>query len=110
MWLLDINGSRFPTILAEHFRQRPDDARLLVNEVMQLGKREAYYFEGPNRFSGWAQNVIGKHIHRAHVEFALRFQAAADSLNIPIDESCRIGELPYLHPAKPNGPELPKQG
>jgi hypothetical protein len=98
MWLLDIKGIRHPMILAELLRQRPEEARLLANEVMRRGKKEAYYFEGPNRFSGWAQNVIGKHIHRAHVEFALRFQTAADSLGIAIDKQYRIGEVPYLSP------------
>lgn len=96
MWLLGSSESETLNVLSHLNALRPDLASRLATEVMQRGKRKAYYFEGPNRFSGWAENVIGKHIHRAHVEFALRFQAAADQLGIPIDDSHRIGDLPYL--------------
>ena len=96
MWLLGSSESEALNVLSHLNALRPDLASRLATEVMQRGKRKAYYFEGPNRFSGWAENVIGKHIHRAHVEFALRFQATADQLGIPIDDSHRIGDLPYL--------------
>lgn len=46
--------------------------------------------------AGWAENVIGKYTHRAHAEFALRFQVAAGQPGIPVEEGHRIGDLPYL--------------
>lgn len=99
-WLLGGDDEHLATLLVEFYRREPDGATAFAKEVMQLGKREAYYFEGPNRFHGWAQNVIGKHIHRRNTEFALRFQLASDNAGIPIDASIRIGDLPYLNPAK----------
>jgi len=96
MWLLGSSESEVLNVLSQLNARRSDLVSRLATEVMQRGKRKAYYFEGPNRIHGWAENVIGKYIHRAHVEFALRFQAAADQLGIPIDDSLRIGDLPYL--------------
>jgi len=105
-WLLGLGTNRMSNILAELVKQRPGLAISLAEEVMRRGKRSAYYFEGPNRFSGWAQNVIGRHIHRAHVEFAVGFQTEAESLGIAFDEQYRISELPYLN-ARSESPRIP---
>lgn len=96
MWLLGSSETQVFNVLSHLVSLHPELANRLAREVMQRGKREAYYFEGPNRLSGWAANVIGKYLHRAHVECALRFQSAADQLGIPIDENHRIGDMPYL--------------
>lgn len=101
MWLLSSNERGLLLILAELLNRRPEEAKFLANQVMRSGTSEAYYFEGPNRLIGWAQNVIGRHVHAAHVDFALKFQSVCDTLKIPTDDKYRIGELPYLPPRKP---------
>jgi hypothetical protein len=95
-WLLGSTVDSIFDVLFHLNKAEPKLAISLASEVMSRGKKEAYYFEGPNRFQGWAQNVIGRHLHREHVTFAIQFQEAANRLQIPIAESQRIGNLPYL--------------
>lgn len=96
MWILDAKGDLLPSILSELQRERPQEASVLSDEIMRRGKSQTHHFESPSRSSGYPASVIGCNIHAAHVRFALRFQAACDSLKIPIDDEYRIGDLPYL--------------
>lgn len=94
-WMLG-KEEHIRSLLGRFAVERPVHAANLVREVMKRGKSEAYYFEGPNRFSGWAMNVMGRPIMRSNVQFALTVQSIADHFKIPIDEKHRIGELPFL--------------
>lgn len=100
MWLLGSSKSGVFEVLSRLNALRPDLALRIVSEVMARGKSEAYFFEGPNRLIGWAQNMIGKFIYRDHVEFSLWVQSAADQLDIRVDKNHRISALPYL-PSRP---------
>ena len=95
-WLLG-KEERIRSLLERLSVERPVKATNLVEQIMKLGKAEAYYFEGPNRLSGWVMNVVGRPIKRSNVQFALLVQSIANQLKIPIDEKYRIGELPHLN-------------